>query len=252
MKGTIYLIAGIIGVGLLLACGNTKNGITMASDFSSHPSKKEADFSMMAPDSSWMVSYISGEQLIFTDLTNKKQVIIDSPKEEVAAGADIITIVGESNKEKLSLTIDVARCKPEGYLSTLTYNDKQYEGCGQYQGHRNLFVEWQPMSMNGKPVQDDFFKNKQPILRFNDKEDLITGNGGCNTFTGKISFSYNSFATEGLISTKMYCEPESQFEEVLMNLLGAKKVVYSFQNENNELLLEIPGTSIQFKKVSQL
>lgn len=246
------LLISLCNIALLIACGTSKNGMNKTNDFSNHPSDKETDFILVSSDSSWKVSYMTNELLIFTNLNTKEEIKSSDLDEQIAAGANILTITSKDKKTPIQLIIDVAKCKSGGLKSTLKIDGKTYEGCGFYTGNEQLFTTWEPIELNGKPLKKDNFKSKQPILTFEFENGTVAGNGGCNTFTGKINYGYNSFKTEGLISTKMFCELESTFENALLIILRGKKVIYSFKDEGEQLLLETSDGSVLFKKIKQL
>nr|WP_315223962.1 META domain-containing protein [uncultured Flavobacterium sp.] len=67
---------------------------------------------------------------------------------------------------------------------------------------------------------DGLYPNKKPTINFNVKENLVSGNNGCNSYTGKLKVEGNkvNFGDQPMASTKMMCM-DVQGEEVFMSTL---------------------------------
>lgn len=95
---------------------------------------------------------------------------------------------------------------------------------------------WELNYISGPKIAfEGLYPDKKPFLSFNTKEGRISGNSGCNSFTGNASISQNRFRVdENLAMTKMFCpgEGENTFMESL------KKVnTYSISDEGKTLNL---------------
>lgn len=66
---------------------------------------------------------------------------------------------------------------------------------------------------------DGLYPNKKPTITFNTKENQVSGNNSCNSFTGKLITTGNKIDfTQGIAVTKMMCM-DGQGEQVFMSTL---------------------------------
>jgi heat shock protein HslJ len=83
------------------------------------------------------------------------------------------------------------------------------------------------------------YPNKKPTINFNLKENQVSGNNSCNSYTGKLNTTGNSIDfTQPMISTKMACM-DGQGEQVYMNTLS--KVTSYEIKDNGKTLNFISG-----------
>jgi heat shock protein HslJ len=83
------------------------------------------------------------------------------------------------------------------------------------------------------------YPNKKPTINFNLKENQVSGNNSCNSYTGKLNTTGNSIDfTQPMISTKMACM-DGQGEQVYMNTLS--KVTSYEITDNGKTLNFISG-----------
>ncbi|WP_083693009.1 META domain-containing protein [[Flexibacter] sp. ATCC 35103] len=66
---------------------------------------------------------------------------------------------------------------------------------------------------------DGLYPNKKPTLNFNTKENQVSGNNSCNSFTGKLKVTGNKIDfTQPMAVTRMMCI-DAQGEPVFMSTL---------------------------------
>jgi heat shock protein HslJ len=66
---------------------------------------------------------------------------------------------------------------------------------------------------------DGLYPNKKPTIHFDLKENRVSGNNSCNTFTGNLAVTGNKIDfTQPMAVTRMMCQ-EGQGEQVFMNTL---------------------------------
>jgi heat shock protein HslJ len=66
---------------------------------------------------------------------------------------------------------------------------------------------------------DGLYPNKKPTITFNVKENLVSGNNSCNSFTGKLKVTGNKIDfTQPMAVTRMMCI-DAQGEPVFMSTL---------------------------------
>lgn len=66
---------------------------------------------------------------------------------------------------------------------------------------------------------DGLYPNKKPTITFDTKENRVSGNNSCNSFTGKLNVDgYSINFRDGLATTKMMCQ-DNQGEQVFMTTL---------------------------------
>lgn len=99
------------------------------------------------------------------------------------------------------ISCNVFKCKKEDTVSKL-------EG------------SWELNYITGPRIAfDGLYPDKKPTINFNLKENQVSGNNSCNSFTGKLVVTGNTIDfTQPMISTKMMCM-DGQGEQVFMNTL---------------------------------
>lgn len=66
---------------------------------------------------------------------------------------------------------------------------------------------------------DGLYPNKKPTIHFDLKENRVSGNNSCNTFTGNLAVTGNKIDfTQPMAVTRMMCQ-DGQGEQVFMNTL---------------------------------
>jgi len=66
---------------------------------------------------------------------------------------------------------------------------------------------------------DGLYPNKKPTINFDLKENRVSGNNSCNSFTGKLNITGNKIDfTQPMAVTKMMCQ-DGQGEQVFMSTL---------------------------------
>jgi heat shock protein HslJ len=66
---------------------------------------------------------------------------------------------------------------------------------------------------------DGLYPNKKPTIHFNTKENQVSGNSSCNSYTGKLIIDGNKIDfTQPMVMTKMMCL-DGQGEQVYVNTL---------------------------------
>ncbi len=83
-----------------------------------------------------------------------------------------------------------------------------------------LADKWVLKSINNRSVSE-VFPDKTPYILFNFDIEQISGNGGCNMFSGKFTYSGGEFTAPNLASTMMAC-PAMEGENMLHKLLNNK------------------------------
>ena len=254
----LKILSFFMVLSIVLACGNTKKKLNMSKEELMRIHKinnnvSSADFFAVADDSSWMLSVVFGESLVFTSTTDKVKFVSNDANPQLATGANIVQIVAENEVEKIDIHIDLQTCDYNKRLMSVSHTDKKsmdlknYKGCGTYMGNANLFGTWELESVNNEPLNTSLFPEKRPNLNIQRGEPAIGGFAGCNSYGGNIEFGFNNFTTKGVMATKMYCENTSGVENDFLAVISETKVLYSF--EANKLVLESEKGSLIFNKV---
>lgn len=80
------------------------------------------------------------------------------------------------------------------------------------------------------------YPDKKPTINFNTKENLVSGNNSCNSYTGKLSATENKIDfTQPMAATKMMCM-DGQGEQVFMSTLS-KVTSYNITDDGKTLNL---------------
>lgn len=97
-------------------------------------------------------------------------------------------------------------------------------------------------------VFDGLYPDKKPTINFNIKENQVSGNTSCNSFTGKLNVTGNKIDfTQPMAMTKMMCM-DGQGEQVFMDALQ-KITSYEITDDGKTLsLISDDVTSMRFTK----
>ena len=109
----------------------------------------------------------------------------------------------------------------------------------------NVFGEWDLAKINGQAIvkTDDI---TMPFIGFNQQEDRIYGNAGCNSFFGTMitdSTNVDAISFDNMGSTKMMCANMEVEDALLAALAQVKAIEYNaeqlqLKDANNQTILE--------------
>ncbi|WP_264538453.1 META domain-containing protein [Flavobacterium sp. N1736] len=79
---------------------------------------------------------------------------------------------------------------------------------------------WELNYISGPRIAfDGLYPNKKPTIVFDSKENRVSGNSSCNSYTGKLSVDGNKIDfTQPMVMTKMMCM-DGQGEQTYMSIL---------------------------------
>lgn len=252
---SILLHVGFVFTLISSSCNTPKKAIEidMSESFKSHPSSYQSDYTATAKDSTWKLSVRFGEEIVFTSTSGEINFRGKAEPEIIAQGANIVKVRAKSETHAIVVTIDVATCDKVELITTIQVEDLktstniEFTGCGQYNGSPQLYDIWVLTVINDAEVQSDMFRKQLPFMEINLREKTLSGFGGCNDFSGDISFSYKKMAVGFIAATKVYCAEESKIEKEFFHILNAEPLIY--MKKENRLLLENSKGSLIFKKV---
>ena len=119
-------------------------------------------------------------------------------------------------------------------------------GCNKHNYNAtNVFGEWDLAKINGQAIvkTDDI---TMPFIGFNQQEDRIYGNAGCNSFFGTMitdSTNVDALSFDNMGSTKMMCANMEVEDALLAALAQVKAIEYNaeqlqLKDANNQTILE--------------
>ena len=119
-------------------------------------------------------------------------------------------------------------------------------GCNKHNYNAtNVFGEWDLAKINGQAIvkTDDI---TMPFIGFNQQEDRIYGNAGCNSFFGTMvidSTNVDAISFDNMGSTKMMCANMEVEDALLAALAQVKAIEYNaeqlqLKDANNQTILE--------------
>ncbi|CAD0005382.1 META domain-containing protein [Flavobacterium chungangense] len=116
----------------------------------------------------------------------------------------------------LLISCNVFKCKKKDVLSKLEGN-------------------WELSYITGPRIAfEGLYPNKKPSINFNTKENLVSGNNSCNSYTGQLNVSENKINfKEPMVTTKMMCI-DGQGEQVFMSTLS-KVTSYNVTDDGRTL-----------------
>ncbi|MBZ4033432.1 META domain-containing protein [Flavobacterium sp. 17A] len=102
----------------------------------------------------------------------------------------------------LAISCNVFKCKKENEISKLDGN-------------------WELNYITGPRITfDGLYPQKKPTITFDTKENRVSGNNSCNSYTGKLVVNGNKIDfTQPMAVTKMMCINGSDGEQVFMSTL---------------------------------
>ena len=130
---------------------------------------------------------------------------------------------------------------------------KNTEGGKKAQVQQKMTIDkttkWILTSYNGQKPQEAGFKERIPFLRIDKEKGSISGNSGCNSFSGSVEIDENKLKVGMLAATKAYCMgvPEHEFFNFLndadnykikgnkLQILKGDKVLMEFTGEKTEM-----------------
>jgi heat shock protein HslJ len=79
---------------------------------------------------------------------------------------------------------------------------------------------WELNYISGPRIAfEGLYPNKKPTITFDTKENRVSGNNSCNSFTGKLNIDGHKISfKDGLASTRMMCM-DNQGEQVFMDTM---------------------------------
>jgi heat shock protein HslJ len=100
---------------------------------------------------------------------------------------------------------------------------------------------WELNYISGPRIAfDGLYPNKKPTINFNIKENQVSGNNSCNSFTGKLNVTGNKIDfTQPLATTRMMCMDAQKGEQVFMSTLP--KITSYDVTDNGKTLNFISG-----------
>ncbi|NIS89133.1 MAG: META domain-containing protein [Woeseiaceae bacterium] len=111
---------------------------------------------------------------------------------------------------------------------------------GDLQHHR-----WILESINGEAVDVDALEGRIPELDFGEQMH-VSGNSGCNRFSGRASLHDRYIRFGQLISTLMTCSPaQNEIEYIIQQVLAGSKI--KIRINNNDLLLDENDVSLRYQ-----
>ncbi|OOV18928.1 META domain-containing protein [Flavobacterium sp. LM4] len=94
---------------------------------------------------------------------------------------------------------------------------------------------WELIYITGPRIAfEGLYPDKKPTINFNTKENLVSGNNSCNSYTGQLNASENKINfQEPMVITKMMCI-DGQGEQVFMSTLS-KVTSYTITDDGRTL-----------------
>ncbi|MEO7975916.1 META domain-containing protein [Flavobacterium sp.] len=109
--------------------------------------------------------------------------------------------------------------------------------CKKSDADSKLEGTWELNYISGPRITfEGLYPNKKPTIVFDLKENRVSGNSSCNSYTGKLSVKGNKIDfTQPMVMTKMMCE-NGNGEQTYMNTLQ-KITSYSITDDGKTLNL---------------
>ncbi len=130
---------------------------------------------------------------------------------------------------------------------TVKVNGKQYDGCGQYIFDAALNGEWILEKINNIALSASSFAKGLPVVNIGLASNKVSGNDGCNSFSGNMEVQGSNIKFGPIISTKMACPGiNNQFE--FLGKLSDHYASYSFTADGKLILSLIDDSSMELRR----
>lgn len=130
---------------------------------------------------------------------------------------------------------------------TIKVNGKQYDGCGQYIFDAALNGGWTLEKINNVALNAASFAKGLPLINIQLATNKVSGNDGCNAFSGAMEVQGNNIKFGPIISTKMAC-PGIIKEFEFVGKLSDQYSSYSFTAEGKLILSLIDDSSMEWRR----
>ncbi len=94
---------------------------------------------------------------------------------------------------------------------------------------------WMLQTLNEKEVVKEKAGHEMPYLEFHLNDNSVTGNTGCNTFSGKALVTPDEITFSDVSVTKMSCT-DAQYEQDILNIVFYKGAL-KYKMDNESLLI---------------
>ncbi|MFD1602523.1 META domain-containing protein [Flavobacterium artemisiae] len=121
------------------------------------------------------------------------------------------------------------------FLSSLLISCSIFK-CKKKDAVSQLDGTWELNYITGPKIAfEGLYPNKKPTIVFDIKENRVSGNNSCNSYTGKLSVNANLIDfTQPMAVTKMMCMDGAQGEQLYMSTLQ-KITSYDITDEGKTL-----------------
>lgn len=119
------------------------------------------------------------------------------------------------------LSFGAESCKPNG---NSTETETSQDMTQQLNGN------WIVIMIDDVNLNSEDFINGLPVIKFDTVNKMISGNTGCNDFTGDATYTGNTIKIGDLIATKIAC-PDMTVEERLFEILNNQVITYDIDGD---------------------
>ena len=158
-------------------------------------------------------------------------------------------ITSKAGEKPIEIAINNLACdnNPTSTKTTVTYNGKEYSGCGKYLMDSRLHNKWKLDAIDDIAIETAAFPNGMPYFSLDLVKRKVSGFDGCNGFGGNITVMGKRIRFDALMSTlKAYIQNSSY--NFKLGLISNNLVDYHFENDNLVLYL-IDDSRLQFTPV---
>lgn len=223
-------------------------------DLPAQPSGRQGtDFFAHGEKPSWTLELDYEGDLIFTTLDGD-YLQCPIPEAVITMEGKVIRYHAVADSGVLDVTIEETLCPDPISGMTMTHvtvvefvnsNDvamPAWEGCGSQTGPMALKGTWNFSSMDETPVS--LGAKGAPSITFNLKTNQVSGNGGCNRYSGTLAVADNQIKLGLMAATKMACSDLDSEVKLLQRISNAtfnyevNGMMLTLKNSAGELVLE--------------
>jgi heat shock protein HslJ/uncharacterized membrane protein len=248
-KNNIWIITMLVAV--LAACGGTKPKPSTqinTTDRNTRLLEKGVSFFAYGQEPFWNLEVYDGKEVRFEGMN--KQLFVLPTESIFPTDSQTYLLTYNTPNGKFNLMVLHQPCTDamsgEKYAIKVAalYGSDTLHGCGMNIYDKRINGKWIITKVNNKNVPPHLGSNNIPQLEINGELNTISGNTGCNRFSGKFVLRGYKVHMGNLAITKMACTNamEQAFLAVFNN-------VDTYQINNNTLLLtNKEGVTCEFTK----
>ncbi|MDX5349077.1 MAG: META domain-containing protein [Hymenobacteraceae bacterium] len=191
------------------------------------------DFIAVGSSPDWLLEIDNEKLLQFkTHASAKLDVSTPAVKPERSATGDTLYYNVQTEIGALEIVLQKKPCTNNLYGSDFSYavevkvSGTPFEGCGKFLNDNRINGKWTLQMLNNQVVEPDSVTKNAPFIDFQANSSRVTGNAGCNRFSGNVFAQGSQLRFSPLTTTRMAC-PKLETEQKFMKVLNSQNLTFA-------------------------